>query len=311
MLQTDTPRAISRPSGHQPAWRRGRGPGGRPARGRSSWSQREHLRRRPSGEGARRSVEPSLPTSAPAPPSLTLRRVSTVDPVPDLVTLHLWGVPDRRVPAALLRMARDRRPLRRTPRPAVRASCSAPAPAARSPSGTPTATTGALLGCWDSTAAAAAFESGPVARAWGRIATERLRVDLRPLASRGLVVAAAAVRRPQPRPVVRRSGGRRDPGPDRAAARRDVLALGPAGVRRPAARSTGCGWRSASARRRSGCRAPSASGTPPTRSPRSPTAGRRTSRRSAAPPSSVGTPRSCSPGSRCCTWTARSTGATP
>ena len=38
-----------------------------------------------------------------------------MDPVPDLVTLHLWGVPDKRVPAALLRMARDRGPLRRIP----------------------------------------------------------------------------------------------------------------------------------------------------------------------------------------------------
>ena len=42
-----------------------------------------------------------------------------------------------------------------------------------------------LLATWDTAADAAAFESGRVARGWGRIADERLRVDLRPLASRG------------------------------------------------------------------------------------------------------------------------------
>jgi hypothetical protein len=43
----------------------------------------------------------------------------------------------------------------------------------------------ALLATWSSAAAAEAFESGPIARGWERIAHERLRVDLRPLASRG------------------------------------------------------------------------------------------------------------------------------
>jgi hypothetical protein len=42
-----------------------------------------------------------------------------------------------------------------------------------------------LLATWSSAAAAEAFESGPIARGWGRLAHERLRVDLRPLASRG------------------------------------------------------------------------------------------------------------------------------
>ena len=37
-----------------------------------------------------------------------------MDPVPDLVTMHLWTVPDRRVPIALLRMAGDRGLLGRT-----------------------------------------------------------------------------------------------------------------------------------------------------------------------------------------------------
>jgi hypothetical protein len=42
-----------------------------------------------------------------------------------------------------------------------------------------------LLATWDDAVDAAAFETGPVARGWGRIADERLRVDLRPLTSRG------------------------------------------------------------------------------------------------------------------------------
>jgi hypothetical protein len=42
-----------------------------------------------------------------------------------------------------------------------------------------------LLATWDKAADASAFEAGPVARGWGRIADERLRVDLRPLTSRG------------------------------------------------------------------------------------------------------------------------------
>jgi hypothetical protein len=42
-----------------------------------------------------------------------------------------------------------------------------------------------LLATWDTAADATAFETGPVARGWGRIADERLRVDLRPLTSRG------------------------------------------------------------------------------------------------------------------------------
>ena len=121
-----------------------------------------------------------------------------MDPVPDLVTLHLWGVPDRRVPAALLRMARDRGPLRRTP--GLRFA--------------------KLLGTGDGRTftvrdadrnhwgAAGCLGLG---RGRGRVRvragrpgagagspTERLRVDLRPLASRGCVVAPAAVRDPEP-----------------------------------------------------------------------------------------------------------------
>ncbi|MGH8969146.1 MAG: monooxygenase [Actinomycetes bacterium] len=104
--------------------------------------------------------------------------------VPALVTLHLWGVPPRRVPAALARMGLDRRPLRRTP--GLRFAKLL---------GTGDGRTftlrdadplhWGLLATWDTASDAAAFERGPVARSWARISSERLRVDLRPLASRG------------------------------------------------------------------------------------------------------------------------------
>ena len=104
--------------------------------------------------------------------------------VPAVVTLHLWGVPRRAVPAALARMARDRRPLRRTP--GLRFGKLL---------GTGDGRTftvrdadprhWGVLATWTSEHAAAAFEDGPVARGWAGIAEERLRVRLRPLASRG------------------------------------------------------------------------------------------------------------------------------
>ena len=107
-----------------------------------------------------------------------------MDPEPNLVTMHLWGLPGRRVPLALLRMAGDRRPLRRTP--GLRF-----AKLLGTGNGRTFTVRDAdplhwgLLATWATAEDAAAFEAGPVARGWGRIATERLRLDLRPLASRG------------------------------------------------------------------------------------------------------------------------------
>ena len=119
--------------------------------------------------------------------------------VPALVTLHLWGVPSRRVPAALGRMAADRRPLRRTPGLLFGKLL-----------GTGDGRTftvrdadprhWGVLACWASAADAAAFEDGPVARAWARIADERLRVAMRPLASRGAWSGRAPFGDPVPAP---------------------------------------------------------------------------------------------------------------
>jgi hypothetical protein len=122
-----------------------------------------------------------------------------VNAVPALVTLHVWGVPVRRVPSALLRMGLDRRPLRETDGPAF-------AKLLGTGSGRTFTVRDAeprrwgLLATWHDPADADAFERGPVARAWARIASERLRVDLRPLSSRGEWAGRRPFGDPEPTP---------------------------------------------------------------------------------------------------------------
>lgn len=106
------------------------------------------------------------------------------EPVPALVTLHLWGVPTRHVPGALTRMGRDRGPVRRAPGLHF-------AKLLGTGDGRTFTVRDAdphhwgLLATWDSAAAAAEFETSRTVRAWGRLADERLRLALRPLTSRG------------------------------------------------------------------------------------------------------------------------------
>ena len=106
------------------------------------------------------------------------------EPVPALVTLHLWRVPARGVPAAVLRMGRDRGRVRRTP--GLRFAKLL---------GTGDGRTftvrdadplrWALLATWADAGAAEAFEQSEVVRAWERDAVESFRLDLEPVASRG------------------------------------------------------------------------------------------------------------------------------
>jgi hypothetical protein len=101
-----------------------------------------------------------------------------------VASLHVWGVPGRAVPAALVRMAADRRPLRRTP--GLRFAKLL---------GTGSGRTftlrdadprrWALLAVWDDARAADAFAAGPVVGRWQRIADEQWSARLRPLSSRG------------------------------------------------------------------------------------------------------------------------------
>jgi hypothetical protein len=121
------------------------------------------------------------------------------DVVPALVTVHIWGVGPSRVPAAVVRMGLDRRRLPRTDGLHF-------AKLLGTGDGHTFTVRDAdprhwgLLATWSSVAAAQAFESGPVARGWARLAHERLRVDLRPLASRGLWSGRRPFGAPMPTP---------------------------------------------------------------------------------------------------------------
>jgi hypothetical protein len=107
-----------------------------------------------------------------------------VAPVPALVTLDVWGVPLRAVPAAMARMALDRPALRR-----VRGLRFAKL------MGTGSGRTftvrdadlrhWALLTIWDGPQHRARFDTTPLVAGWHRRSTEHWRADLEPLAARG------------------------------------------------------------------------------------------------------------------------------
>ena len=123
-------------------------------------------------------------------------------PVPPLVTLHLWRVPARRVPAALLRMATDRTAVRRTP--GVRfAKLLGTGDGRRFTPRDADPTRWALLTCWADPDQAARFEAGPVVRGWRRLADEQFRAELQPVAARG----SWSGRRPFGDPVPQRTTG--------------------------------------------------------------------------------------------------------
>ena len=105
-------------------------------------------------------------------------------PVPALVTMHLWRVPPRAVPAALLRMGLDRGRVRRTP--GVRFAKLLGTGAGRTFTVSDAdPTRWGLLAAWADRPAACAFERSSTARAWRDLASECWRVDLQPVAARG------------------------------------------------------------------------------------------------------------------------------
>jgi hypothetical protein len=116
------------------------------------------------------------------------------------VTLTLWGIGPAAVPAALLRMALDRRHTRRAPGLLFAKLL-----------GTGEGQTftlrdadplhWGLLAVWEDGAAARRFSAGRTHRAWGALAREQLDVGLRPVASRGLWSGRRPFGDPRPRPV--------------------------------------------------------------------------------------------------------------
>jgi hypothetical protein len=120
--------------------------------------------------------------------------------VPALVTLDLWAVPAARVPSALLRVALDRRLVRREKGgPRFVKLLGTGSGRTFTPRDADPLRWG-LLATWDSAEAAAAFERSGTVAAWRRISTERLRVAMRPIASRGRWSRREPFGRPAPRP---------------------------------------------------------------------------------------------------------------
>ena len=123
-----------------------------------------------------------------------------MDDTPSLASVHVFGVPRRHIPTALVRMGRDGRPLAVTPGLCFGRLL-----------GTNDGTTftfrsndfrhWAIVSSWTTTEAARDFELSPVIRRWARISEERLHVRLRPLTSRGRWAGREPFGRPTPAPV--------------------------------------------------------------------------------------------------------------
>lgn len=103
---------------------------------------------------------------------------------PELVTLHVWRVSRCTLPRALTRMALDPGRLRATAGVRFGKLLGTGTGTGFGP-GDVDLTRWAALVIWDSPAAAAGFDNTPVGRSWARIARSAVRVDLRPLSSRG------------------------------------------------------------------------------------------------------------------------------
>ena len=103
---------------------------------------------------------------------------------PPLVTLHVWRVAPVAVPGALVRLALDRRRLRATPGVRFGKLLGTGTGNGFGP-GDADPTRFTALTAWDDPAAAAGWDTGPVGRAWARLAVASARIDLIPVVSRG------------------------------------------------------------------------------------------------------------------------------
>lgn len=117
--------------------------------------------------------------------------------MPALVTVHLWDVPTRHVPAAVARMALDRGPVRRHPG-ARFAKLLGTGDGRTFTVRDADPNRWALLVAWADVDDAAAFERSATVRRWARLSRAALRVDLRPLAARGRWSGRAPFGEPRP-----------------------------------------------------------------------------------------------------------------
>lgn len=124
---------------------------------------------------------------------------AVVTPVPAVVTLHLWGVPGRAVPAALARMGRDRPLLRRTPASFWKLLGTGDGRTFTVRDADPNHW--GVLATWDCEGDAAGFERSATVRGWDRLSYERLVVRMRPVASRGTWAGRTPFGDPVPTPA--------------------------------------------------------------------------------------------------------------
>ncbi|TAK71099.1 MAG: monooxygenase [Actinomycetota bacterium] len=140
---------------------------------------------------------------------------------PELVTFDVWRISRAAVPRALLRVATGRRQLRRLP--GVRfAKLLGTGPGTSFGAGGADVRRWAALVAWDRAQDADRADQQPALRGWNAMATERLRLRLRPLSSRGSwsgsepfgspAGAAGARRQPWQGPVVAVTRARVRPG---------------------------------------------------------------------------------------------------
>ncbi len=108
----------------------------------------------------------------------------SVPAVPDLVTMDLWGVPARSIPAALGRMGLDRRPVRTAPGVTFAKLLGTGAGQTYTPRDADLRHWG-LLVCWSERARAEAFSTSRTATSWAGLAEEHLHVRLNPLTAKG------------------------------------------------------------------------------------------------------------------------------
>ena len=112
------------------------------------------------------------------------QRTGDAEPVPAVVSLHLYGVHGLGVARALGRMALDRRPVRRLPGATFVKLLGTGSGRTFTPRDADPGHWGVLV-CWRDDDGPRRFEASASHAAWSRIADEQAAVLLRPLASRG------------------------------------------------------------------------------------------------------------------------------